>query len=196
MMPLFHIGGKVRNLLSPMLSGRGVIACSGFDAVLLWDILSSTPSNESFTWYYAAPTIHHAIIQESDRQIHDISSNAVMKERQRENVNTIRFVANAAGVLPPILADELRRIFPKAVILTSYGMTECMSISIPTQNYAMNPVGTSSQPMGPDIIITDEEHSKVLRIGEVREIPPILNSSHIYVYLVLHFYIFIIFIIY
>jgi acyl-CoA synthetase (AMP-forming)/AMP-acid ligase II len=152
-----------------------VIACGGFDAVLLWDILSSTPSDKSFTWYYAAPTMHHAIIQESDRRVHDISSNAVMKERLRENVNNIRFVANAAGALLPILADELRRIFPKAVILTSYGMTECMPISTPTQNYAMNPVGTSGQPTGPEIIITDEEHSKVLRIGEVKEIPPILN---------------------
>ena len=171
MMPLFHIGGIVRNLFSPILSGGSVISCSGFDPVLFWDILSVSPSGRSFTWYYAAPTMHHAIIQESDRRINETASlNApvtIERVRDNNNVRSIRFIANAAGALLPILAEELKRIFPSAVILTSYGMTECMPISTPSQSYKMDPVGTSGLPTGPDIIITDEEHLGVLPVGEV-----------------------------
>ena len=70
-----------------MLSGGCVIACSGFDPLLFWDVLTSpspaskgTPgqgqeqeeeeSNGKLlraTWYYAAPTMHHAILIEAGR---------------------------------------------------------------------------------------------------------------------------------
>ena len=49
MMPLFHIGGIVRNVLSPILAGGSVIACSGFDPLLFWDILVMQP--DLVTWY-------------------------------------------------------------------------------------------------------------------------------------------------
>lgn len=44
-----------------------------------------------------------------------------------------------------------------AVILTSYGMTECMPISSPPQSYALDPSGTSGVPVGPDVMIVDDE---------------------------------------
>jgi acyl-CoA synthetase (AMP-forming)/AMP-acid ligase II len=150
MMPLFHIGGIVRNVCSPILAGGCVIACQGFDPILFWDILYS----RSFTWYYAAPTMHHAILMEADRRPKPLP------------VDSVRFIANAAGGLLPVLAEGLKVTFG-AVILTSYGMTECMPISSPTQSYMMDPVGTSGQQVGPDIIITDEDHSKILQPGEV-----------------------------
>lgn len=65
MMPLFHIGGIVRNLFSPILAGGSMISCRGFDPAQFWDLLSLY----KFTWYYAAPTMHHAILQEADRQL-------------------------------------------------------------------------------------------------------------------------------
>lgn len=39
-------------------------------------------------------------------------------------VEDVRYVANAAGGLLPVLAEALRTTFKNAVILTSYGMTE------------------------------------------------------------------------
>jgi len=33
MMPLFHIGGTVRNLFNPILSGGSVISCNGFNPI-------------------------------------------------------------------------------------------------------------------------------------------------------------------
>lgn len=57
-------GGIVRNVFSPLLSGGSVIACGGFDAVLFWDTLGA----HRVTWYYASPTMHHAILsQAADR---------------------------------------------------------------------------------------------------------------------------------
>jgi acyl-CoA synthetase (AMP-forming)/AMP-acid ligase II len=73
MMPLFHIGGIVRNILSPILSGGCVITCNGFDPLLFWDILYSTSDEDAssssasenevtvssipkVTWYYGTST--------------------------------------------------------------------------------------------------------------------------------------------
>jgi len=36
MMPLFHVGGIVRNLFAPILSGGSTIMCSGFDPNAFW----------------------------------------------------------------------------------------------------------------------------------------------------------------
>jgi acyl-CoA synthetase (AMP-forming)/AMP-acid ligase II len=41
MMPLFHVGGIVRNLLSPILSGGATVLAPGFDAVQFWDCAGS-----------------------------------------------------------------------------------------------------------------------------------------------------------
>lgn len=68
----------------------------------------------------------------------------------------MRFVANAAGGLLPVLAEGLKNTFG-AVILTSYGMTECMPISSPPQSYRLDPIGTSGIAVGPEIAIVDLE---------------------------------------
>lgn len=140
MMPLFHIGGIMRNILSPILSGGSVIACSGFDPLLFWDILST----QRVTWYYAAPTMHHSILMQCEDRPKPLP------------VATIRFIANAAGGLLPVLAEKLRNTFD-AIILTSYGMTECMPISSPPQDYKLVPTGTSGIPAGPDVCIADDD---------------------------------------
>jgi len=140
MMPLFHIGGIMRNILSPILAGGSVITCSGFDPILFWDVLST----QRVTWYYAAPTMHHAILLQCEERARPLP------------VSTVRFIANAAGGLLPVLAEKLKTTFD-AVILTSYGMTECMPISSPPQDYKLDPTGTSGIPVGPDVCIADDE---------------------------------------
>lgn len=91
MMPLFHIGGIVRNVFSPILSGGSVVSCSGFDPILFWNVLST----QRVTWYYAAPTMHHAILMEAERRDLPLP------------VADVRFIANAAGGLLPVLASSL-----------------------------------------------------------------------------------------
>jgi acyl-CoA synthetase (AMP-forming)/AMP-acid ligase II/acyl carrier protein len=160
MMPLFHIGGIVRNVLSPVLSGGSVIACSGFDPVLFWDLLQHPTIRYNVTWYYAAPTMHHALLQQADR----IASEQNQPRDRLPGTNTIRFIANAAGALLPALAANLQQTF-HATILTGYGMTECMPISSPLLSYKLDPQGTSGIPCGPELMIVDPEHSHELPAG-------------------------------
>eukprot|EP01041_Mallomonas_annulata_P009368 gene9368-19429_t len=191
MMPLYHIGGIVRNILSPILSGGSVVCCPGFDACLFWEILgtrlpTSPPSSSHnhnsnskqydddhdddhhhpyqyqypVTWYYGAPTMHHAILQEIPIPIpKPVIDGVVVNNNNNINnnnndVGTIRFVANAAGGLPPSLALSLKTVF-QATVLTSYGMTECMPISTPPPYYDLHPTGTSGLVTGPQLIIAE-----------------------------------------
>eukprot|EP00956_Cyclotella_meneghiniana_P032073 scaffold86406_cov44-Cyclotella_meneghiniana.AAC.6 len=148
-MPLFHVGGIIRNILSPILSGGSVIACSSFDPVLFWDLMYN---GQRVSWYYAAPTMHHALLMEAANRPKPLP------------INSIRFIANAAGGLLPVLAEELRSTF-NATILTSYGMTECMPISSPPQTYRLDPSGTSGIPVGPDVIIANLNDYPAKRLG-------------------------------
>lgn len=53
MMPLNHVGGLVRNLFAPILSGGSTILCPAFDANQFWDIVQESHG----TWYYASPSM-------------------------------------------------------------------------------------------------------------------------------------------
>ena len=47
MMPLFHVGGIVRNLWAPVFSGGSAIMCPGFDSTAFWPIVMACGA----TWY-------------------------------------------------------------------------------------------------------------------------------------------------
>ncbi|KAJ7869391.1 AMP-dependent synthetase and ligase [Mycena leptocephala] len=138
MMPLFHVGGIVRNLLAPMFSGGSAIMCAGFDSIAFWTLSQQLQA----TWYYAAPTIHHAILTSKPE--------LVIPSRDLH----IRMICNAAGGLLPSLAIDLQTTF-QAVILPSYGMTECMPIASPPITYQLDRPGCSGIACGPYISIRD-----------------------------------------
>lgn len=152
MMPLNHVGGLVRNLFAPVLSGGSSILCPAFDPNLFWDTLE----DGSGTWYYASPSMHMSILLESG-----LRSGAVAASR-------LRLVCNAAGGLLPALALRLRDTF-QCTVLPSYGMTECMPISTPPLDYSLNRTGTSGLGCGPEISILDESENRC-RPGEVGRI--------------------------
>ena len=174
LMPLFHVGGIVRQVFAPILSAGSVICCPSFDAHLFWQLLlSQHPSqchfsdsgenaNEitlppTFTWYYAAPTMHQVILANlpqneecSDDIINDDIASPVFAKTADGGGRHLRMIANAAGGLLPSLAQELRASFG-ANVLPSYGMTECMPISSPPYNYELTKPGTSGVAVGPEI---------------------------------------------
>ncbi|KAF7352099.1 Acetyl-CoA synthetase-like protein [Mycena venus] len=138
MMPLFHVGGIVRNLLAPMFSGASAIMCAGFDSIAFWTLSQQLQA----TWYYAAPTIHHAILTSKPESV-------ILSRDLR-----IRMICNAAGGLLPSLAVDLQTTF-QAVILPSYGMTECMPIASPPITYQLERPGCSGIACGPYLSIRD-----------------------------------------
>ena len=154
LMPLFHVGGIVRQVFSPILSGGCVICCPSFDPSIFWSLLK----NKAFNWYYAAPTMHQLILQ-TGKEI--IKSNITLAQ----SINpTLRMIANAAGGLLPSLAFELRDTF-HANVLPSYGMTECMPITSPPATYLLEKPGTSGVSVGPEVAILNLATFKSLAPG-------------------------------
>ena len=103
LMPLFHVGGIVRQVFSPIISGGCVICCPSFDPSVFWALLA----RGAFTWYYAAPTMHQLILQtgKSDGMIGN-GGECHLK---------LRMIANAAGGLLPSLAKEMLQVFDATV---------------------------------------------------------------------------------
>lgn len=144
MMPLFHVGGITRNVLSPVLSGGSAVLCDSFDPVLFWDILEQR--KEAVTWYYAGPVMHQLILEE-------------FTKRGLPHYK-FRFVANAAGGLLPSLALEMRAAYGCSV-LPGYGMTECMPISAPPLDYKLDREGTSGRRVGPQLKVFNDAGEEV-----------------------------------
>ncbi|KAI0976945.1 acetyl-CoA synthetase-like protein [Xylaria arbuscula] len=144
MMPLYHIGGIIRNLFAPLLSGGSTICCPSFDPNLFWDQVEDVQP----TWYYASPTMHSMILSEGINR-----HGALEKSR-------IRLVCNAAGGLLPALAEQIRGTF-QCTVLPSYGMTECMPISTPTLAYSLDRPGTSGIVTGPELLIMDAAENEL-----------------------------------
>ncbi|KAI9693779.1 MAG: putative NRPS-like protein biosynthetic cluster [Bathelium mastoideum] len=152
LMPLHHVGGLVRNLFAPVMSGGSTICCKAFDPNLFWDVVEDLQP----TWYYASPTMHSMILDEAANRV-----TALSKSR-------IRLVCNAAGGLLPSLACQLRDTF-QCVVLPSYGMTECMPISSPPLDYQLDRPGTSGISVGPQLTIFDgnDNHCKPGDVGRI-----------------------------
>jgi acyl-CoA synthetase (AMP-forming)/AMP-acid ligase II len=51
------------------------------------------------------------------------------RERPELQLPSVRRVTNTAAALPPAILDDLRRIFPSALIFAMYGLTECKRVS-------------------------------------------------------------------
>lgn len=144
MMPLFHVGGIIRNLFAPIMAGGSTICCPAFDPNLFWDVVEDRQP----TWYYASPSMHSVILDEAQSR-----PEALAKSK-------IRLICNAAGGLLPSLAITLRDTF-SCIVLPSYGMTECMPIASPPLNYKLDRSGTSGTSVGPDLAILDGNDKQV-----------------------------------
>ncbi|KAJ3381630.1 hypothetical protein HDU84_004975 [Entophlyctis sp. JEL0112] len=175
MMPLFHVGGIVRNLLAPLVSNTTVIVTPGFDPQAFWEILQ----NQSPTWFYAVPTMHMAILERGCALLDEsrrAAGTTVSAYGSNAGLHTsIRMIANAGGGLPHTLAMRLRQMFSGCVVLPSYGMTECMPIASPPPTYALQKPGCSGVSVGPEIAImrpaaTADFETRRMPAGEIGRI--------------------------
>jgi acyl-CoA synthetase (AMP-forming)/AMP-acid ligase II len=157
LMPLFHVGGIVRQVFSPLVSGSAVICCASFDPSIFWALAAK----RAFNWYYAAPTMHQLILQ-TGRQPSHKDPNLTLEQTIQPR---LRMIANAAGGLLPSLAIQLRDTFG-ANVLPAYGMTECMPISSPPSSYQLTKPGTSGVAVGPEIAILNTSTGTSLPIGQ------------------------------
>jgi acetyltransferase-like isoleucine patch superfamily enzyme len=138
MMPLHHVGGLLRNLLAPLLSGGRMYCCPVFDPTAWWDHVET----RGITWYYASPAMHRAILAEGE-------------QREKKPLQ-LRMACNAAGPLAPQLAHDLRQRF-RCPVLPSYGMTECMPATTPPVDFSDPSPTTSGTACGPEVGIVNDE---------------------------------------
>ena len=155
-MPLHHVGGILRSVFAPILSGGAVAHLGGFSPKPFWEAACQVGA----TWYYASPTMHRLYLDE-----------LLANPPQPEARLRLRYVANAAGGLPAALASEMREGYSRMVgtcvtIAPSYGMTECMPMAAPPPAYALEKPGSSGIPIGPDMQVQDEA-GEALPAGQV-----------------------------
>jgi acyl-CoA synthetase (AMP-forming)/AMP-acid ligase II/acetyltransferase-like isoleucine patch superfamily enzyme len=155
-MPLHHVGGILRSVFAPILSGGAVAHLGGFSPKPFWEAACQVGA----TWYYASPTMHRLYLDE-----------LLANPPQPEARLRLRYVANAAGGLPAALAAEMREGYSRMVgtcvtIAPSYGMTECMPMAAPPPAYALEKPGSSGIPIGPEMQVQDEA-GEALPAGQV-----------------------------
>lgn len=152
-MPLFHIGGLVDLLLSPLSVGGSVICTSSFSRSNFFDWLEQFQP----TWFQAVPTMLYELLELNSA------------EKQIANNSSLRFIRSVAAALPHITRTDLEATF-KIPIIETYGMTEAAplitSTPLPPEKHKSGSVGKS---LGTKIAILDEEKN-ILPQGEIGEI--------------------------
>ena len=151
-MPMFHGHGLKSALLVPLASGSGVICSLGFDMPAFFRQLVELRA----TWYSAAASIHHAVLQRVD------------EHRDAVRAARLRFIRSGSARLDPKVMAGLEDAF-SAPVLERYGMTEtCTLTSNPLPPEARRP-DSVGRPMFNEVAIVDESGHFVSPgcIGEV-----------------------------
>jgi len=131
MMPLYHIAGISVNLLPSLFAGASVLILGGtFDAQHFVEQLErkSGPEGSTPTWYFAVPSVHAGVIQESQRL-------------GRTLKHQLRLIRSAGAALDPALGKEMVSFFG-ASVTPCYGMTEACEITCPPMDYQVERDGS------------------------------------------------------
>ncbi|HVE65413.1 MAG TPA: MupA/Atu3671 family FMN-dependent luciferase-like monooxygenase, partial [Thermoanaerobaculia bacterium] len=151
-MPLFHAHGLIIAVLSSLTAGGSVVCSPGFSVDEFFALLAEFRP----TWYTAAPTIHHAVVDAS----------AAHRDSLRQV--RLRFIRSSAAFLPPAVKAGLEREFT-APVIEAYGMTECTQIASNPLEEGQRRAGTVGVAAGPSVAIQDEA-GKRLPPGQAGEI--------------------------
>jgi acyl-CoA synthetase (AMP-forming)/AMP-acid ligase II/acyl carrier protein len=152
-MPLFHLHGLLDSVLMSAVTGGCVVCTPGFDASRFFDWIKEFRP----TWYTAVPTIHQAILENT--------------EMNREVISQcpMRFLRSTSSALPPRIMAELEAVFQVPVI-EAYGMTENTRIASNPMPPRARKAGSVGVVFGPDVAIMDEAGGNLLEPGEIGEI--------------------------
>jgi acyl-CoA synthetase (AMP-forming)/AMP-acid ligase II len=150
-LPLFHINGFVITLLSPLLSGGGVVMPRRFSAEHFWQYVS----DYWVTWFSAVPTILSKLLSHPNPAEIDTSG--------------LRFARSASAPLPVAVLAEFEQRFAIPVIET-YGISEagCQVCANPLPPLPHKP-GSAGRPVGNKLKVLDS-HGIPLPEGQVGEV--------------------------
>lgn len=133
----FHIGGLVDLLLAPLTSRGSIIATSGFDASLFFDLLDGRQP----TWYQAVPTTLGELVRTAE------------KKGLARVPSSLRFIRCVAAALSPQTMERASSTFEVPIVRT-FGMTEAgpLITSTPLKPVAEKPRSVG-KPIGTKICI-------------------------------------------
>ncbi|MEY3395630.1 MAG: hypothetical protein RL346_1866 [Verrucomicrobiota bacterium] len=153
MWELYHIGGLVDLLLSPILAGGTILCTSGFNSASFFQLLEAYGP----TWFQCVPTALHEIISLAKRENIDTKNH---------KLRVLRLVASRLPESLQIVAEEKFGI----PVLQTFGMTEAgpliTSTGLPPATRKLGSVGPT---LGTEIRILDSDHNEVPRgvTGEI-----------------------------
>lgn len=139
-MPLTHIGGISCSLLSTWLTGGLVYCAPIFDPGSFLEMCESLVPQP--TWYYAAPTIHKAIL-------------LYAKRLAAPTRHCLQLARSGAANLPDGDAKELSELLG-CTVLPTYSMSECMPVAQPPQGYNLDRTGSVGVPIASSLRIADD----------------------------------------
>jgi oxalate---CoA ligase len=143
-MPLFHAHGLIIALLASLTAGGAVMCAPGFSAEDFFAWLRDFRP----TWYTAAPTIHHAVVE------------SAAGHRDLLDQIRLRFIRSSAAFLPPAVKAGLERNFGSPVI-EAYGMTECTQITSNPLHDGQRRAGSVGISAGPTVAILDPSGNRL-----------------------------------
>ncbi len=111
-LPLSFDYGLYQLLMAVRLGATLVVEPS---FVFPWEIVKRAQA-EAVTVFPGVPTAFNTL-------------RGLARERPDLELPSVQKVTNTAAALPPAILDDLRRIFPNALIFAMYGLTECKRVS-------------------------------------------------------------------
>lgn len=143
-MPLFHSHGLIGALLSTIAAGSSIYCAPGLDPrrFLTW------ASESGATWYTAAPTVHHAVVEAPGDH------------------RGFRLIRSASAALPRPLIERLESRFD-APVIEVYGVTEAYQIAANPLPPGERRPGTVGRPTGTEVRVLTERRVEDVGAGEI-----------------------------
>jgi len=106
--PFFHSFGYKAGIVVSLLTGATVVPMAVFDTTRMMQLVEA----HRITVLPGAPAIYQALLEAPDRAEHDLSS--------------LRFAVTGAAVVPVALVERMQSELSFELVLTAFGMTECV----------------------------------------------------------------------
>jgi HIP---CoA ligase len=158
--PFFHSFGYKAGLLACLLTGATMVPQLVFDAGAAIRLIEA----EKITVVPGAPTLYTAILGHPDRAAHDLSS--------------LRLAVTGAAVVPVALVERMRAELSFDLVLTAYGLTEAVVVTMSRPGDDPRTVATTSgrATAGFEIMIAPTGPTVLARGGDPPE-PPARSAA-------------------
>lgn len=146
--PFFHTFGYKAGLMVCILRGATMVPAAVFDV----PTIMATIANEKISVLPGAPTIHQTILDFPTRADYDLSS--------------LRVAITGAAAIPVVLVERMQAELGYDAVITAYGQTEAVVVTMCRTDDDPVTVATSSGRAIPGMEVKIGEHGEILVRGE------------------------------